>query len=247
MLVIPDIHGRSFWKEAVKGKESEEIIFLGDYLDPYTGREDITKEDALENFKEIIEFKKAHPDNVILLIGNHDCTYAISKSICMCRTDMKNFKTIEKAFNDNRELFTFGIVKEIDGINYVFSHAGLHKVYAQLVFGKRKAPNVKVAIKKFNEAYQNNDMEVLKKLMFVSSYRGGWGPIGSIVWADVREWINSEEYKNTYQIFGHTGAKDCLITEKFAMLDCKRAFIFDNGKIYELDGSLATVHLLNEL
>lgn len=36
MIVIPDVHGRVFWRQAVNdylGKES--IIFLGDYLDPY--------------------------------------------------------------------------------------------------------------------------------------------------------------------------------------------------------------------
>ena len=27
MIIIPDIHGRSFWKDAVKGHENEKIIF----------------------------------------------------------------------------------------------------------------------------------------------------------------------------------------------------------------------------
>ena len=36
MIIIPDIHGRSFWKDAVKGRENEKIIFLGDYTDPYS-------------------------------------------------------------------------------------------------------------------------------------------------------------------------------------------------------------------
>ena len=70
MIVIPDVHGRTFWKDAVKNKENEEIIFEGDYLDPYPN-ENIPPGNALENFKEIIEFKKQHPDNVILLVGNH--------------------------------------------------------------------------------------------------------------------------------------------------------------------------------
>ena len=33
ILVIPDIHGRIFWKDATKF--DGEIIFLGDYVDPY--------------------------------------------------------------------------------------------------------------------------------------------------------------------------------------------------------------------
>ena len=38
ILIIPDIHGRTFWKECIKC-ECDEIIFLGDYLDPYIMKE----------------------------------------------------------------------------------------------------------------------------------------------------------------------------------------------------------------
>lgn len=35
-IIIPDIHGREFWREAVKGIDGEtHVVFLGDYLDPY--------------------------------------------------------------------------------------------------------------------------------------------------------------------------------------------------------------------
>ena len=46
ILIIPDIHGRTFWKECIKC-ECDEIIFLGDYLDPYN-YEGISKQDALD-------------------------------------------------------------------------------------------------------------------------------------------------------------------------------------------------------
>ena len=36
MIIIPDVHGRVFWKEIVKNSE-DKIIFLGDYVDPYPG------------------------------------------------------------------------------------------------------------------------------------------------------------------------------------------------------------------
>ena len=50
------------------------IIFLGDYLDPYA-HENISQEEALANFKEIIAFKQANKDRVTLLIGNHEIHY----------------------------------------------------------------------------------------------------------------------------------------------------------------------------
>ena len=36
MIICADIHGRTFWKDAIaKKRENEKIIFLGDYLEPY--------------------------------------------------------------------------------------------------------------------------------------------------------------------------------------------------------------------
>ena len=36
IAIIPDVHGRQFWKDVIPRKdEFEKIIFLGDYLDPY--------------------------------------------------------------------------------------------------------------------------------------------------------------------------------------------------------------------
>ena len=48
ILVIPDDHGRGFWKEFVKGHENEMIVFLGDYTDPYP-HENISEEETLAN------------------------------------------------------------------------------------------------------------------------------------------------------------------------------------------------------
>ena len=58
IAIIPDVHGRQFWKDVIPRKdEFEKIIFLGDYLDPY-GFEGVSNLNALDNFKEILEFKK---------------------------------------------------------------------------------------------------------------------------------------------------------------------------------------------
>ena len=35
ILIIPDVHGRSFWKKAVETGDYEKVVFLGDYADPY--------------------------------------------------------------------------------------------------------------------------------------------------------------------------------------------------------------------
>ena len=46
ILIIPDVHGRLFWKKAVETGDYEKVVFLGDYVDPYE-LEGITDEEAL--------------------------------------------------------------------------------------------------------------------------------------------------------------------------------------------------------
>lgn len=51
VLVIPDIHGETFWKEPVQKyiDQVDRIVFLGDYLDPYRQFEDEYNPDAVFN------------------------------------------------------------------------------------------------------------------------------------------------------------------------------------------------------
>ena len=36
IIVVPDIHGRDFWKSAVDCiDECDRVVFVGDYFDPY--------------------------------------------------------------------------------------------------------------------------------------------------------------------------------------------------------------------
>ena len=65
ILVIPDVHGRSFWKKAVEETPCEKIVFLGDYMDPYA-REGIRDEDALGVFFDVLNVKKMQEQKVVL-------------------------------------------------------------------------------------------------------------------------------------------------------------------------------------
>ena len=64
MLIIPDTHGRTFWKECVETKrENEIVVFLGDYLEPYSNSiENISHKEAYQNLIEIIDYKKSHKE-----------------------------------------------------------------------------------------------------------------------------------------------------------------------------------------
>ena len=47
-IVIGDVHGRKFWKDAIGYENEVPVIFLGDYLDPYVD-EGITQEEAFDH------------------------------------------------------------------------------------------------------------------------------------------------------------------------------------------------------
>lgn len=108
LIIIPDVHGRPFWRDAVKGHEEDGIVFLGDYLDPYAW-EGITPKEAFMALMDIISLKRAHPDNVTLLLGNHDLGY-LDQSICTCRMDWRRRSDIHDVLLENLDLFGEGSV-----------------------------------------------------------------------------------------------------------------------------------------
>ena len=59
ILIIPDIHGRSFWEKAINDvaehrREFDEIVFLGDYFDPYS-TEHINECQAIMNWEHLYD------------------------------------------------------------------------------------------------------------------------------------------------------------------------------------------------
>ena len=233
MIIIPDVHGRVFWKEVVKNSE-DKIIFLGDYVDPYPG-ENISLTGALDNLSEIIDYKKSNPSKVILLLGNHDFMYMDSEhNKYSCRHDFENEPKITKLLMNNRDLFQMDYSIEVKNKLYIFSHAGILKPWIEKyknLFGEFPG-----SLDKINELYKKWDPEFISSLLEISYYRGGWSDFGSMIWSDVREHSVSCE-ENVYQIFGHTQLKDKPIIEKhFADLDCRRPFFFDEktGDIKEI-------------
>ena len=240
MIIIPDIHGRTFWKDAVSKKaETEKVIFLGDYLEPYTDREGITHEDAYKNFLEIIEYKKAHMDDCILLLGNHDFA-CIDRSMISCRHDYFNEERNRNIFHDNMELFDIAHYIIIGDIKYVFSHSGIHKEWYEGIYKTDDEKNTEMCTL-LNTMFHRNYVDLIPYLSMYSRYRG-FSPykLGSCVWADCREWASLSDddmFDNVYQIFGHTLLmEEPVITERWANLDCRKAFRLDeeNGKLIQI-------------
>ena len=60
-----DVHGRSYWKLLANTKSFDKLILIGDYFDSY----DIDAKEQIRNFEEIVAFKEAYPDKMVLLTG----------------------------------------------------------------------------------------------------------------------------------------------------------------------------------
>jgi len=230
LLIVPDVHGRPFWKK-IQDYPDIPVVFLGDYLDPYDF-DGVTPEMALDAFKELLEYVKTR-DNCTMLYGNHDLSYAVGKQICQCRTNHKDYDEIRKLFWENKP-FYFSYYYEGKNKKFVFTHAGLTKDWIDAtpnLFANRSVDEVLTKWKYFNDLDKRHSELLYRYLSDISSKRGGWKPFGSLVWADVAEHFHKAEKETEYvQVFGHSYSK-CAIKSTceydWYMLDCKQVFYID--------------------
>ena len=255
ILLIPDVHGRQFWKQPVievLENTNAKIVFLGDYLDVYPQEftemygfkldaytqenwDKICKlfDDTVAMFEEIIELKRQYPDRITLLVGNHDCGYAVGTKICEVRRDKRNASKICKLFDENREYFQLADEARIADKHFIFSHAGINKTYADRCFGEEANEDTVVTL--FNDAWRENNYGIMNSLGQYSAFRGwGGGDYGSLVWADAREWFQEQymsDVKNEaygYAVVGHTRLSGPHFEENMAFIDTADAYYINS-------------------
>lgn len=230
VIIIPDVHGREFWRHAVEGlDENTHVVFLGDYMDPY---EDdwIYWSDAFKGLQDIIAFKKAHPGQVTLLYGNHDLHY-LFPSLKGSRYNPYQAERLKTVFTENAEAFQMAFEHRMDGRRFLFTHAGVSREWLaahRTLFGYAD----EVTADTFNRLAFTEDF--VESLADVSSWRGGSARAGSMIWADVHEfeWPGAT-LPGITQIFGHTRLPgEPIILDGAWCLDCQRAFRLDEkGKM----------------
>jgi len=218
LVLIPDIHGRTFWKNVVKDKKNSPVVFLGDYVDPYRS-EGITNDDALANFKEIIAYAKEN-SNVTLLLGNHDVHYLLP-GIEFSRYCRELSREIKQLIEDNIELFSVAHYIRSNDTDIFISHAGM--LSSWLEYEGLRNMDAEGICNYLNERWQDH------KFLYhiadeVSVYRGGWSNSPSPIWADVRDHLDEESPSEFFQIFAHTQLTEHIVTEHWACIDCQEAF-----------------------
>jgi hypothetical protein len=217
-LVLGDTHGRSFWKLAVNLENPDRVIFIGDYMDSY----DINTETQVNNFLDILEYKKSSGKEVVLLLGNHDAHYDSRVGYTGTSGYQQVGKyQIEPVIDANREHLQIAYQFK----NYLFSHAGVSTVFMDDIFGKG-GWNIDHVSVELNELFR------YKPHAFTFN---GWDPYGNDdkqtpIWIRPGALMRANkktELKDKYiQIFGHTQ------TESINLNHIKKAA---GGKYYNID------------
>ena len=248
ILVLPDIHGRDFWKGACEDIDSfDKVIFLGDYFDPYDF-EGIIVTTAIENFKEILNLKQYNKDKVVLLLGNHDLPYMFDEyynlSNYHCRHSEEYHDAIGGMLRSNAHLFALSCVVD----NILFSHAGVQSHWFIETFHHQTTDTNEIS-RLLNTL--TDSIEGLRALYRISYFRGGSDIYGSCVWADVDEMItNASDSTNPLreirQVFAHTLQAsytwnyDIQYGTELEFDNCK---MIDTARPYALDTDSFTLQL----
>lgn len=119
-IIIGDIHGKDVWQTFVK-EEFDRVIFVGDYFDSFT----IKAPAQLENFENIMQFKRENQGKVITLLGNHDFHYT---DFCESRySGYQHNHSVDIREAVKKHLDEFQICYQFEDI--LVSHAGITKTF----------------------------------------------------------------------------------------------------------------------
>lgn len=208
-LSIGDVHGRDYWKRfLIENPDYDKVVFVGDYVDSFNK----TNIEIINNLLDIIEFKKSNPDNVILLLGNHDIQYAISHPAVDLKYGCSGYRPdmhydLYDIFYENKKLFQ--VAYQYD--NYIWTHAGIHRGWYNTFMREFEKifPDFEGNVAdKLNEAYNFE----LSTLFHVGYLRWGANQVGGIFWSDKSEtW--TKPLKGYHQICGHTMIEDIKTSE----------------------------------
>ncbi|MDR1407422.1 MAG: metallophosphoesterase [Tannerella sp.] len=224
ILIVPDIHGRNFWEPALD--YDGEVIFLGDYTDPYP-HEHFTSEDAYRNLLKIISYKQQNPDRVTLLTGNHELHY-YNREFAASRFSSKYYEKYHAILTDDATAGLFQICKQID--KYLFIHAGITKSWYDL--HKDELQRLGTHLEdQVNNLFTSN----MEAFFEISGYRGGFHRAGSPLWADIHELFGEEESfdHEMIQVIGHTQIADDepFIEGNIRLLDNRQLYVLKAHEI----------------
>lgn len=224
IIALGDTHGRTDWKQVTANEKFDKVVFIGDYFDTH---EDITPEQQKSNFEDLIEYKKANIDKVVLLVGNHDYHYLRTVNETYSgfqewhKTDIAEM--LHKALD--ADLMQMCFMME----NYIFSHAGITKTWLKNTGYTGEEPL---------ELFINNLFKY-QPLAFRFTSGRNHSPYGddveqSPIWVRPNSLLR-DRIEGFIQIVGHTTQNKLVITNDVILIDTLRTsgdyLIWDNFQL----------------
>lgn len=154
-VCIGDLHCRDVWKKIVeKEKDADKIVFLGDITCPRDVKfDDLT--DACSFLYEVLDFKDKHPNQVVILRGNHDmASLGYYWARCYPQDHLKvqqywQTDDVKNWYLKNSQ-WVYQLPEEFE--NIICSHAGLSKTFINNVDNYlRLIMNIKYPYDEYNE------------------------------------------------------------------------------------------------
>jgi predicted MPP superfamily phosphohydrolase len=226
-VVIGDVHGRSLWKLIVnQEQDADRIVFIGDYFDSF----DIKGDDQLNNFLDIIEYKKSSSKEVIMLIGNHDHHYFPEVgNTGTSGYQVRMAPSIQHVIDTNREHLQMAYQMD----EFLFSHAGISSMFLDSVFGK-DGWKEETMVEQVNELFKYKPLTFgfgeavnISEFSFIDPY--GDNTEQSPIWIRPRSLMKANYNtlrKKVIQVVGHTQVKK---------LDLEGAKNSAGGRYYLID------------
>jgi len=207
IVVIGDIHGDSVWKKLLSKDKLENkfsstlYVFVGDYFDSFV----YIPPEQIRNFDDLLSEKSYNPENIILLLGNHDYHYLpyVNQrySGYSPHTAILAGGTLKLCVDQNLLQVIFQYK------NLIVSHAGITKTWLA---------NSRLKIKDINSSF----LDSFKKFEFQNTGdMYGNSIYQSPLWVRP-ESLRSDSIPDCIQIVGHSGVPEILIEDNIVFLDC---------------------------
>ena len=189
-ILLGDTHGRTLWKDIVTKESPDQVVFIGDYFDSL----DISQENQLRNFIDILEYKYRIP-NTILLIGNHDFHYMFNYER-YSGFQPKMYPTFNHLLNEEKDSFQMAFLLD----DLLCTHAG---VSAEWLRDNDISEDADI-VKEINELF----IAQPRMFMFSGSEPSGDDTYQTPIWIRPQSLMNANKnssLKKTYrQVVGHT-------------------------------------------
>lgn len=211
ILVIPDVHQTSAWKDIFLSKQHEFdfVVQLGDWFDTHDEHFSWKRFNPIENFNEAVELSKTN-EKFKICLGNHDFSYLLEQHCSQFQEE--HYEEIKTALTKN--LAYVNIAYEFDG--WVLSHAGFSKTWMETY-------NF-TTIQQVNNAFHKGYLSIFR---FQGYDQFGDYPTNGPTWIRPAALYVDAFFK--YQIVGHTPV------DNTPLIICKQNNQFSNVK-QSIDG-----------